>query len=308
MSEAKKSAAGATALVAALIALGLLVSNQPKPKPKPPTTTSTTTTTTVAPSGGDDTGAFLAAVASGDVVVDRPLRINSVARITTSNRTITFTGAGKLVRTLVDNPTGDLVTFPVLAITADNVTLRNVQIVGPGGVCDVPRPGGGPAFRALYNVRYEESAGITLDGATNVRIEGGNISNVRGDGVRIFFNPRTSPATPSSHVTISDLTTRCVGRAAIANISSSDVTVNRGSYSLSGFWTFNAEPFNTQAVSGYTINQPTIGYATSAWLFAGGGRSPSCNVQMTVNKPTFMELPMSEVVASCVRSTVVVNR
>lgn len=296
----------AVGIVAILIALGLLNAGQSSP-PRTTTTTSTTTakpatttTTTAAPPtttpAGDDTDAFVAAVAAGDVTVDRPLRINKIAKITTSNRTITFVGDGRLVRTTSTNPTGDNVTFPVLRLVGvTNVSIVNPQIVGPGGVCNVPRPNNaGPPFRAYYDSRYEESAGIALDGVTDVRIQGGLIRDVRGDGVRIFYDNGVNPSRPSSRVTITDLTTTCVGRAAVTNISSDAVTVTRGVYTLSGFWTFNVEPFNTLAVTNYLIDRPTIGYSTSAWLFAGGGRSPSCKITMRVEKPTFTELVQPE--------------
>ena len=129
---------------------------------------------------------------------------------------------------------------------------------------------------------------------TDVRIQGGLIRDVRGDGVRIFYDNGVNPSRPSSRVTITDLTTTCVGRAAVTNISSDAVTVTRGVYTLSGFWTFNVEPFNTLAVTNYLIDRPTIGYSTSAWLFAGGGRSPSCKITMRVEKPTFTELVQPE--------------
>lgn len=329
-SGSKKQDAGlAGAVVAILLAIGLLnAGTQPKPRPKPkPTTTvvttSTSTTTTpttttgsvtttiVSPpdSGADATDALVTAVAAGDVVIDRPLTINKVAKITASNRTITFVGEGKLVRTTNTNPTGDNVTFPVLLfIGSSNVTLVNPQIIGPGGVCNVPRPTGGGVFRARYDSRYEESAGITLEGVTNFKISGGTIRDVRGDGVKIFYDHTVSPSRPSSQVTIENLTTRCVGRAAIANISSDRVTVNGGNYAESGFWTFNVEPFNVLAVTNYELNGPTVGYSTSAWLFAGGGPYASCQVEMRVNKPVFTELVMPESIASCVRSTVIVVR
>lgn len=303
----------AVGIVAILIALGLL--NAGKSPPKPTTTTTTaapttakpTTTTTPPDVGADATDAFVAAVAAGDVTVDRPLRIDKIATITTSNRTITFTGNGKLIRTTSINPTGDLVTFPVLRLVGvSNVTIINPQIVGPGQVCNVARPGNaGPPFRAVYDARYEESAGIALDGATDVKIVGGTIRDVRGDGVRIFYDPTPGAGSrPSSRVTITDLTTTCVGRAAITNIASDAVTVTRGTFTLSGYWTFNVEPFNTLAVTNYVIDRPTIGYSTRAWLFAGGGRSPSCKVQMRVVKPVAVELVNSAVITDCVRATV----
>lgn len=311
----QKQAAGggaAAALVLLLLALGLS-GGQAKPPPKTITTTTVarpTTTTTIPPTTPDGTDAFVAAVAAGDVTVDRPLRIDKIAKITTSNRTITFTGNGKLVRTTTVNPTGDNVTFPVLRLVGvSNVTIVNPQIVGPGGVCNVPRPNNaGPPFRALYDARYEESAGIALDGATDVTITGGTIRDVRGDGVRLFYDPTPNAgARPSARVSITDLTTTCVGRAAITNISSDSVTVTRGNFTLSGYWTFNVEPFNTQAVTNYLIDRPTIGYSTSAWLFAGGGRSPSCKVQMRAVKPVAVELVNSAVITDCVRPTVVAD-
>lgn len=312
-STQQKQAAGggAAVIIAILIALGLMSGGQPAP-PKATTTTtakpppSTTTTSKPPPAPeADATDAFVAAVAAGDVTVDRPLRIDKIAKITTSNRTITFVGDGRLVRTTSTNPTGDNVTFPVLRLVGvTNVSIVNPQIVGPGGVCDVPRPVGGGVFRARYDSRYEESAGIALDGVTDVRIQGGVIRDVRGDGVRIFYDHTVNPSRPSSRVTITDLTTTCVGRAAITNISSDAVTVTRGNYTLSGYWTFNVEPFNTLAVTNYLIDRPTIGYSTSAWLFAGGGRSPSCKVQMRAVKPIAVEPVMSASITNCVRSTV----
>lgn len=320
-SQQKPGSSGGIAVGIAAILIAIVALSGGKSSP-PKTTTTTvkpavTTTTekvappssTIAPSGGDDTDAFVAAVAAGNVTVDRPLTINKVARITTSNRTITFTGTGQLRRTTSTNPTGDNVTFPVLLLVGvSNVTVTNPQIVGPGGVCDVPRPNNaGPPFRALYDARYEESAGITLEGVADVKITGGTIRDVRGDGVKVFYDHTVNPSRPSSRVTITDLTTRCVGRAAIANISSDAVTVTRGDFALSGFWTFNVEPFNTQAVTNYRIDQPKIGYSTSSWLFVGGPYF-QCVASGNVNKPTFTELVMGENIAQCVRPTFTVTR
>lgn len=322
-SKPKPTPVPAGALVAAglaiLIALGLLNAGNSTP-PKSTTTTSklttttksTTTTTvptTVSPSGTDDTDAFTAAIKAGDVVVDTPLTINKIVKITQSNRTITFSGAGELRRTTLNNPTGDNVTFPVLQLTGvSNINIINPKITGPGGVCDVPRPNGFPGvYRAVYDARYEESAGITLDGATNVRIQGGVIRDVRGDGIRIFYDSSVSPSKPSTDISITNLTTRCVGRAAIANIYSDKVTVTGGDFALSGYWIFNVEPFNNLKVTNYVINEPVVGYSTGAWLYVGGPYF-QCTSSVTVNRPSFTEPVMSESVAPCVRDKVVVNK
>lgn len=70
-----------------------------------PTTTPPAGAVTVRPSGGDDTPALIAAItANAQVVIDQPLRLDNVLKITTSNRTITWTGNGSLVRSSTTNP------------------------------------------------------------------------------------------------------------------------------------------------------------------------------------------------------------
>lgn len=307
----------AIGFLALLIAIGVLNSGQTTPPKTTTTTTKATTTTTIRenvsttifPSGGDDSDKLSQAISAGNVVVDKPLLINKIVKITNSNRTITFTGSGELKRTLLDNPSGDKVTFPVIQIIgASNINIIGPKITGPGNVCDVPRPNGFPGvYRSVYDARYEESAGITLDGATNVRIQGGVIRDVRGDGIRIFYDSSVSPSKPSTDISITNLTTRCVGRAAIANIYSDKVTVTGGDFALSGYWIFNVEPFNNLKVTNYVINEPVVGYSTGAWLYVGGPYF-QCTSSVTVNRPSFTEPVMSESVAPCVRDKVVVNK
>lgn len=278
--------------------------------PTPPTSSVPATTapaTTAPPVSGDASDALMAALAAGDVVVDRPLVVNKIVKVTASNRILTFTGAGKLIRTTVLNPTGDNVTFPVLEFTgSSNIRIVNPQIEGPGGVCNVPRPGGG-VFRAYYTSLYEEQAGIALNGVTGVTVEGGSVTGVRGDGVKIFYDHRVSPGRPSRDVVILGLRTRCVGRAAVANISSDGVSVIGGDFRESGLWTFNVEPFNTLSVLNYRVTDPVVGYSSSSWLFVGGPYF-GCVATGSVVRPVFVENVMGESIASCVRSTFTVTR
>ena len=290
-----------------LAALVLVVVACPVSSPTDPPPTGTTVPTgdwVVSPSGGDDTDNLVAAVqAHPRVLINAPLKVDKIAAFgSVSDRVITFSGSGALVRTAVNNPTGDLVTFPVMQfIGGSNVTLVNPQIQGPGGVCNVPRPGGG-VFRAYYDSRYEESSGVELNGVQNFTIQGGNIHDVKGDGVRIFYNYKVSPSQPSRNVTISDLTTNCTGRAGVTNVSSDQVVVNKGRYDNAGLWVFNVEPFNALTVTNYTINQPTVGYSSSSWLFVGGlyfRCTPVAVANIHVNGPVFLGLHMDRSVISC---------
>lgn len=126
---------------------------------------------------------------------------------------------------------------------------------------------------------------------------------------RTLFEVANSPTSNSTrsmrraNVARDIILKRLVGRAAITNVRSLDVTVNGGNFSLSGMWTFNVEPLNTWVVQRYRILNPTVGYSTSTWLMVNGPRF-SCRVDMTITKPVFTELVQTESVAPCVRQAV----
>lgn len=210
----------------------------------------------VRPSGGDDTAVLVAAIQQHPaIVIDRPLRIDQVATVTASNRTISFRGAGALIRS--HRPA--VVTFQILLFVGSrNVTINDPVIVGPTTKCD------------NYGAGFEEQHAISLEGVDGVTINGGTFSNIPGDGLFIFYNHRTNPSTPSANVTVNGLTTRCTGRSSISNISSSNVTVNGGDFDIAGRWIFNVEPFNALSVHNYRINHPKVGRSKSRWLYVGG--------------------------------------
>lgn len=257
--------------------------------PSPATTTSTTppTTTpgtvTVRPTGGDDTGALIAAIAANPrVVIDQPLRLDNILLITTSNRTITFTGNGVLVRSSVINPANptDTVTFQAILIRgASNVTLNNVQISGPGGVCDIPRttptlPGQSPTYQAIYKAAYESQHALSFDATTNVIVNGGYVHDMRGDGVYLTNGARGTR--------INNLHTRCTGRSSVSNVGSTDTIITGGFYERSGLWAYNVEPYGSLLVDGYLIDRPKVGVTNWELLWVGG----TCNVKgVVLNRP-----------------------
>lgn len=297
---------GPAALIILLLAglTGFIASQQSSTPPKSTTTTTATTTSssstsstprvtttvlpttaptgadfTVHPSGGDDTAALVAAItAHPSVVVDQPLRVDHIVELDNlTQRTITFEGTGALMRSVIVNPDNpaNTVTFPVLRFVADHdVTLNNVVVAGPGGVCDVPRVPPSPGLSATIGVAYyasrEEQAAIDLEGVDHFTVNGGNLHDVPGDGVEIFYNHLTNPSTPSSFVTLNNLTTRCTGRDSISNISSADVVVNGGSFDRAGRQILNVEPFNALTVDRYTVTGSTIGFSNASWLYVGG--------------------------------------
>lgn len=240
-----------------------------------PPTTSSPGTVTVRPSGGDDTPALVAAIATNPIVViDRPLRIDNVVLITASNRTVTFTGTGVLVRTLLINPARptDTRTFQAILIRgASNVTINNVQVSGPGGICDVPRttpplPGQSPTYQAIYDATTEAQHAIEINATANVTINGGYVHDMRGDGVYLTNGARTTR--------INDLHTKCTGRSSVSNVGSIDTIIRGGFYERSGLWAYNVEPYGSQLVDRYLIDRPKVGVTNWQLLFVGG----TCNV------------------------------
>lgn len=263
----------------------------------PPTTAVPTSGFVVTPTGGDDTAVFVDAVKSyPKVVVNKPLKIDNIAAFSgITQKNITFEGNGKLVRSVLNNPSGDLATFPVLQFQGgSDVTLVNPQIEGPSSGCK-------------YISTYEESAAIRLNGVTRFTVQGGLLKNMPGDGIEIFYNWLTNPSTPSSNVTINDVTINCVGRASIANVSSTNVTINRGSYDNAGRWIFNVEPFNALYVRDYIVNQPIVGYSASAWLFVGGPYF-QCGAVTNIkfNQVSFLGPHFDKVVKPCAQDQVAI--
>lgn len=315
--------------VAAIVAM-IVLSGCSDSGSDPPTTAATTTstvagsTTTPAattvppaqvegflmePTGGDDTAALVAAVTAHPVVVvDRPITVNNVANFgAVSDRTIRFVDSGSLVRDI--EPT--VRNFPVMVFAGgSNVVLDGVTIKGPGGVCDIPRD---PPVAGLpdmidvgYFAKWEAQHGIELGGVTNFVINGGEISDVHGDGV--YIGAKTGAV--STGVTINDLVTECTGRSAVTNILSVGTTINGGTFAMSGLWIFNIEPVYAQTVHNYTITDATVGYSNFQWLFVTGPYF-SCDVKsINVIRPNLAASSASRTppkIAGCAASQVKVT-
>lgn len=318
------------ALLALLIALGLIIANnQPKPTPPPPSSTTTTTATTattatpvapsstngtvvastLTPSGVDDTARFIAAVRAGNVVVDGPLVINDVAKLDEiTDRTITFTGKGSLTRTTRNAKR----VWQVLALrNAQRITINNLRIVGPNvEVCNwlytPPKPTGPNdatsqtpyMIRVGYNPKFEAQHGLEVFGGSGIVVNGANIYGVSGDGVYL--------AGGAANVMLNDVTTKCTGRSSISNVGSTNVVVNRGNFSESGYWILNVEPDLTASVDRYVVNRPVIGFSNFSWLFSSGPNF-SCKVtNSAVNQPQ-LSTPQRVTINGCVRSGLVVR-
>lgn len=265
---------------------------QPVPTTARPTTSTPAPTTppatgpqvTVRPSGGDDTAALAAAIAGNAVVVvDRPLRIDRVVKITAADRTIRFVGSGRLDRASVNDPDKpgqpSNVTFPVLDLVgARNVTIENPQIVGPGQVCDQPRippqPGLPDRMLAVFDARYESQHAIRLQATAGVTIVGGWVRDVRGDGVYLVDG--------AAFTRIDGLRTSCTGRSSISNVGSTHTLVQGGLFDRAALWIFNVEPYGQQRVDAYQIDRPGVGLSNAEWVWVGG----TCNVTgVVVTKP-----------------------
>lgn len=244
-------------------------------RPVPTSTTSTSTTVpsgsfVLAPSGGDDTANLIAAVAAHSTVfVNQPLKIENIAKFATSNRTLTFQGNGKLVRTTIN---AARVWQVVILDHVTNFTINNLQILGPdpcqifSGISGVP-----------YDATKEAQHGIEIDGGANITLNGGNIAQMPGDG--IYIDGQTNVAN------ISNMDISCVARTSITNLGSNNVTVTGGAYGPSTWWNFNVE-LQGGTVTHYHINNPTLRYSTRQWLYAacpfGGSYS-----DVVVNHPIY---------------------
>lgn len=267
------------------------------------TTTSTSSTfiTRLLPSGGDDTDALVAAVQSGNVLVDGPLLINKPAVISgVSDRTITFSSRGSLRRTV--RP--ERVTWQVLVLSdVRSVTITDLEIVGPNievcGYLWTPPPGqGNPQWiQAGYYAAYESQHGIEIRGGSDISLVRPSVYGMSGDGLYLTPSAVGNP----NRVLVVDLVTECTGRSSISNVGSDNVTITRPKLNNSGLWILNIEPFNTYAVSNYRVEDPQIGFSNFTWLFSAGPDF-SCRVtNVVVWRPVFGDIsPFPIVIKPCI--------
>ena len=110
---------------------------------------------------------------------------------------------------------------------------------------------------------------------------------------------------------LNDLSVRCVGRAAVSNVGGLTTTVNRGVFHRAGLWVFNVEPYNSNRVWDFSVNNAVVGFSNWAWLNASGPYF-SCDVKRvrfsgidksgrSVDLPPSSKVP---VVKACVASEV----
>lgn len=301
-----------------VFALALLgcVPETPTEIPATTTTVPATTTTVVpatsttipassgavlTPSGGDDTARLVAAIAANPVVtVDGALKIDQIAALNgLSNKTITFTSRGKLVRSV--RP--DVRTFQLLALkNTTNITFNNLQIQGPNiQVCDfISYLTGKPNYiRVGYSEKHEAQHGLEIFASNGTKVNGGRIYGMSGDGVYI--------AGGSDGTTISNLTTECTGRSAVSNVNSRNTTINGGQFHLAAFWIFNIEPTGSWSVDNYKINNPRVGYSNWYWLMSAGPYFSCLVTNVVVDKPVFMEFQGATSIKPCVTSGIRIN-
>lgn len=270
----------------------------------PPTTSSTsttvpkTTTTTTAPSGsctpvpsgGDDTAAVAAILNACSIVsITQPLRIDKQIIVTTSNKTITWSGAGQLYRTL---PAPDGSGLAMLRFTgSSNVTLNNPQIHGP----NTRRSYTSSKPLCGYFTPLENQHLLAIRGVNNFTTNGGKLWEGNGDGVYIDG--------ASNGVTLNNLTVDCVGRTAVTNLGSTNTRINGGTFTDTIWWIFNIE-LQGEVVNNYYIDHPVVGYSRLVFLLAscpyGGTYS-----NVTINKPTFMADARQDYTARCGPVTVI---
>jgi hypothetical protein len=224
----------------------------------------------VRPSGGDDTARLIAAIKNhAHVSIDEPLLINGVVDLTgVKDKTIVFTGNGKLRRTKLPNTR----TWQVLLLKQ----VKNVKVIRP--VIE------GPFKSCNYNSALEAQHGIEINSSELVRIESPKVINMAGDG--IYFD--ASYKTQTRDITVTDPYVSCVGRNAVSNCGSENVRIDGGTYKKAGLWIFNVEPFGNRVVNHYWVDRPTVGQSDEVWFLATG---PDFNCEVhnvVINKPTFL--------------------
>ncbi len=98
----------------------------------------------------------------------------------------------------------------------------------------------------------------------------------------------------------------CNGRNAVSSTGASNVAVNRGTFSGSGLWNFDIEPWGTTySVNTFTVTNAKVGMSAWPWLNAVG---PDFNCKVTAatfkGVDTTGAYPVAPTINACVTSQV----
>lgn len=275
----------AVLLCAAVLTVGACTTDRPG------TTTSSAPTPPPAPSGGDDTAALQAELDDNRALfVDAEYRIDGTLR-PPAGSIVTFTNRGRFSRPAEPSTP----TLPVIELTAGNVVLTDVHIVGPNP-CTWTYFGNPELTYAQYDPKREWQHGVSILGGSNYRIESLTVENVWGDAVNIDRGP--------TDITINDLTASCVGRSFVSNTGSERVTITGGNVTGAFWWAFNIEPFGPRRVVDYQVSDVTVGFSRDARVFAGGPDFNCAVERVTFTNLTVLEPDRGTSIAGCVTDAV----
>lgn len=264
------------------------------------TTTSTTTTVLPAARAADETAALQAvldaAPLGSTVTVDRPWEVAGTLTVP-KKLVLSFTGQGALVRR---SPNAGTRVLPVLVVPVAGSGTRfdNLAVQGPSG-CTTNFPTGSGTYVNYYDATVEAQHGVDVRGATDLVFNAPRVNGMDGDGINL--------AGGAQRVTVNDARLTCNGRNAVSVTGASTVAVNRGTFTGSGLWGFDVEPFGAWSVSSVTVAGATVGMSGGPWLNASG---PDFNCKVT--KVAFTGTDRSQVninaptVAACVAAQVTV--
>lgn len=246
-----------------LVALLCLLGGCQNAPPPTTATTTTTTTTTTAPAPSGDATAYLQGLLDKNksLSVGREYVVNGTLK-PPAGADITFTGSGLFRRTTAAAPT-----LPVIQLEQGGNTLRAVRIVGPN-----------PCYWTYFDTGYRYSQydptrewnhGISILGGSGYLIDDPSITAVWGDAIYLGRGPR--------NVTITNLQASCVGRSIVSNTGSENVRIDGGAAHGAFWWTFNIQPFGTNVVRNYRVNNFRVGWSRMHYIFSG---QPDFNCQV----------------------------
>ena len=195
--------------------------------------------------------AFLSTVADGSTVVFKAGAIYRMDQgLKFSDRhDLTFEGNGATLRS-----NGDVhETSSLFALWGGNtgITIRDFDLVG-----NSPTPG-------VYQPGSEGAHGVLIDGGSNVDVSGVTISSVWGDGFYIGLW--------ADNVSIHDSTVTSNGRNGVSVIAGRNVTVQRVTFTQSGYCTFDIESNKpTEGANNIKFIDNVAGHWGNIFLAANG--------------------------------------
>ena len=142
------------------------------------------------------------------------------------------------------------------------ITVRDFYLVG-----NSPTPG-------TYDPAWEHASAITVVGGRQVEITNVVISDVGGDALTLTGDAAEWPIDVWFH----DSQVKSTGRNGVAIIAGSDVVVERVSFDISGYCTFDIEPNDpTQGASNIRFLDNTAGSWSNSFLSAEGASGSVVN-------------------------------